>query len=60
MWLTTPPEYADVNEKGRAAEETAEFTGLMNIALQDKKKMYAAVIETASVRIYGVPHGAPG
>lgn len=38
---------------------TTEFTGLMNIAPQDKK-MYAAAIKIAGVRIYGVPHGAPG
>lgn len=38
---------------------TTEFTGLMNIALQDKK-MYAAAIKTADERISAVPHGAPG
>lgn len=46
-------------KRGKPAEETTEFTGLMNIALKDKK-MYAAAIKTASERIYGVPHGAPG
>lgn len=35
------------------------FTGLMNIALQDRKMYDAAAIKIASVRIYGVPHGAP-
>lgn len=43
----------------RGAEVTTEFTGLMNIALQENK-MYAAAMKIASARVYGVPHGAPG
>lgn len=38
---------------------TTEFTGLMNIALQEKK-MHAAALKIANVRIYSVPHCAPG